>query len=83
VIAFILALMAFLYDQRGIPMLIVRENELGRYDTTHIIVSCVIRSDRQTVYVRTIDGTEYWLHEPKERLAKDETRRTRQTVPSQ
>lgn len=71
--AFVLALIAVISAPQGTRYLIIRENELGRYDTTRIIITWSCRNGN-TTYVRTIENEEYWIMAPKERLVKDEIR---------
>jgi hypothetical protein len=49
-------------------IMIVRENELGRYDTTRhtAIYSCRYPDGSQ--YIRTTDSGELWIKGPKERM---------------
>jgi hypothetical protein len=62
---------AMISNPKGVNCWIIRETELGQYDSIPITVTFSIRDNKsQTVYVRTIDYKEYWLHEPKERLIK-------------
>lgn len=48
---------------------IIRENELGIYDTTECRVKFSTKQGKE-IYVLTIEGKEYFLTLPKERLIK-------------
>jgi hypothetical protein len=62
---------AIINDPKGVPCLIVRESEIGFYDTVLVMVIWACRVDANRTYVMIKDGDDMWITSPKERLIKE------------
>lgn len=56
-----------LFDTAGIDCDVIRENELGMYDTLQVKADCVVTNGNK-IYVKIKGGGELWLTMPKERI---------------
>lgn len=59
-----------LFDTAGVDCLVIRENEIGVYDTLQIKAVCIITNGNR-IYIKCKDGTDLWLTMPKERIEEN------------